>query len=111
MFATMNLMFEPFKNSFQEIKTNWQLCKNEALKRGDKAKVLSLVYFNVLFLFIYSILILFTIYIILVGAIIQPLGFLALISTIPGIAFAIFISKRAYPKLKMNYLKGIKQIK
>ncbi|WP_079527518.1 hypothetical protein [Halobacillus hunanensis] len=106
----MNFIIEPFKNSFQEVKNNWQLSKNETLK-GNKAKILSLVYFNILFLFIYSFLFLFTIYFILVGVIVHPNGFLALISTVPGIAVAILIYKKIYPRFKKNYLKGVHQIK
>lgn len=49
----MTRFLNPFKTCILEIKINWNLSK-QSISKYNKTKILSLVYFNVLFLLIYS---------------------------------------------------------
>lgn len=105
----MNRFLNPFKECITEIKTNRDLSKQHHSKY-NKSKIMSLVYFNILFLIIYSILWLVLIWCIFGGIFLTPAGFVAaLITPIPGIIAALLIQKKVYPKTKTNLMKSLKE--
>ncbi|MCA1321580.1 hypothetical protein LC085_16870 [Bacillus tianshenii] len=84
-------------------------CKRRSKRsdsKADKAKYLTLVYMNVLFLIVYLIPVIYSLVMIGGAFIYGPIVLLGLILTIPFILFVLFIKVKAYPSMKENYLNG-----
>lgn len=100
----MNKIIGPLKFCLDEIKSNWNASKNAS---RNKSKMLALAYFNILYFIIYSVLLLASLYYIVIGIIISPFLFVALVTTVPVLFLAGYLQKSVYPKLKENLLKDV----
>ena len=100
----LNIFVDVAKESVGEIKEYWGLTK-QAEQIKDRKKYFSLVYFNILFLFVYLVPIGY-LFVIIGGSIIYgPRILVGLLMFIPFILFILFLKKKAYPVMKENYLK------
>ncbi|ARI78440.1 hypothetical protein HM131_17060 [Halobacillus mangrovi] len=102
----MEVFLTPIKNSYRDIKYFWkQMIGASSIKA--KGKYLILAYFNLMFLFIYTVNTLYFIYILVIGIFIHPLAFLVLLFSVPFIFITIFFRKKVdndskYQQYKMG---------
>lgn len=99
------LMF-PFNAAIKEIKKDNYLRKTQKYKRS-KVQLSPFMAFNFMFLFIITVLYLYTLYIAVLSIFFAPLDFVALPIPILGVGFFTLIYTKVYPKTKRNYLKSM----
>ncbi|MCA0970751.1 hypothetical protein LCM20_09135 [Halobacillus litoralis] len=97
----MKNILDPVRQSVKEIRTLWNARRTE----GAKPKLFGLIYFNLLFVFMYSVLLAFGVFYIGIGIFVHPNGFLGLVAPIPGLLVAYFIRMKVYPKAREKAVK------
>lgn len=105
----MKFLIEPFTYTINEYKNNRDLSKKVEGSIA-KSKVNRLVYFNALLFLIYASLYLATLFYMIVGIVIHPLGFIPITTTLITVIIARLLQVKVYPKMKKNYLKNILEV-
>ena len=101
----MNMLLQPVFDAIPEVKQCLGPYKQTDAKQ-KKTKYASLMMFNLLFILLYAILILYSLYYIIMAFIHGFYVLFGLCVTLPMIGVFILLRRKVYPRFKQEYVKG-----